>query len=58
MAALVSNISGGDDISLMMLARGGGMSFDISMIRSYLASLLSPGESPRRDLLIRIASNS
>lgn len=54
MAALVSNISGGDDISSMMLGRGGGMSFDISMIRSYLASLLSPGESPRRELLIRI----
>ena len=45
MAALISSVPGGDDISSMMLGRGTGMSFDISTLRSYLASLLSPGRS-------------
>lgn len=44
MAALISDVPGGNDVSSMMIGRGSGMSFDISTIRSYLASLLSPGD--------------
>jgi hypothetical protein len=39
-----------------MMGRGSGMSFDISTIRTYLASLLSPGESAYSACRIELAS--